>query len=568
MPNTILSKLIGGPIRQAVRRKRDSFLASTRDCARQQRTVLTRLLRLNADTKFAQDHGLGLKLSPDEFRSRVPVSDYDYHAPYIEAVKNGDHSALLGPTNKLLMFSLTSGTTSRSKFIPITSQFLSDYRRGWQFWGITAIDQYPELSRRSFFQLTGNHDTFRTASGTPCGNISGLVTAMQKPHVRALFSVPQVVSQIRDPDARRYVTMRMGLQDPNVGQILTANPATLVQLAEFANTHADRLLADIHNGTLCRAFPIEPAIFRSLRRHLKPRTRRARELARVIDADNGVLRPRSVWPHLQFLGVWTGGSASAYDPALNEWFGKLPRRDHGLHASEGRMTIPLRSNTSSGVLDTASHFFEFIPVAEEDAANPTVLLAHELAEGEDYFILLTTSSGLYRYHIRDVVRCTGFYNKTPELSFLHKGAHISSVTGEKISESQVVEAVLASASELGVVLKAFTLTPTWGTPVRYSLFVAGTSSPSETTRLGHLTDQRLSELNEEYADKRGSSRLGEIECVELAWRVWNCFREHRVGLSGATLEQYKHPCLLPDPQFEGLFEQQSGIRPREMRASA
>lgn len=570
MANALLSRLIGGPIRQSIRRARDRFLDATCDCEGQQSEVLRGLLQLNAGTRFARDHGLAPTLSVEQFRHRVPVTDYAYHQPYIERVKAGDHTALLGRTNKLLMFSLTSGTTSASKFIPITQRFLEDYRRGWKFWGVTAVDQHPQLYRRSFFQLAGNHDQFRTDAGVPCGNISGLVTAMQKRHVRALYAVPAAISRIEDPDGRRYAMLRTGLQDENVGQIITANPATLLHLAKFANANADRLVADIHNGTLSRAFPVPTEIAVSLRQRLKAKPRRAKQLEKAIDAADGILRPGDVWPHLEYLGVWTGGSAGAFASPLADWYGNIPFRDHGLHASEGRMTIPLRANTSSGVLDIASHFFEFIPETQEDATHPTVLLPHELQVNENYFILLTTASGLYRYNIRDVVRCTGFCNGTPELAFQHKGSHISSITGEKISESQVIVAVREAASQLGLTLSAFTLTPHWTATARYRLFVSADDVPAELLhRVAAGTDLRLQTGNTEYADKRGSSRLAPIDCIAISSENWETFRLNRIQAAGTTPEQYKHPCLLPDPQFTGLFEKLAEIQSKPaLRTSA
>ena len=69
--------------------------------------------------------------------------------------------------------------------------------------------------------------------------------------------------------------------------------------------------------------------------------------------------------------------------------------------------------------------------------NPTVLAAHELQEGRTYYILMTTAYGLYRYNIFDVVRCTGYFNQTPLVEFLSKGALFSNLTGEKISEHHV-----------------------------------------------------------------------------------------------------------------------------------
>src|SRR5206468_6711794 len=123
------------------------------------------------------------------------------------------------------------------------------------------------------------------------------------------------------------------------------------------------------------------------------------------------------------------------------YYGNTPTRDIGLIASEGRMTIPMADGTPSGVLDVTSHVFEFIPEEEGESPNPTVLSAHELQEGRTYYVLMTTAYGLYRYNIFDVVRCTGFFNKTPLVEFLSKGAHFANITGEEVSEYHVTTAM-------------------------------------------------------------------------------------------------------------------------------
>ena len=106
-------------------------------------------------------------------------------------------------------------------------------------------------------------------------------------------------------------------------------------------------------------------------------------------------------------------------------------RDVGLIASEGRMTIPMADGTPSGVLDVTSHVFEFIPEEEGDSPNPTVLAAHELQEGRTYYVLMMTAFGLYRCNIFDVVRCTGFHNRTPLVEFLSKGCLLRQHHGRK-----------------------------------------------------------------------------------------------------------------------------------------
>src|SRR5205085_10402305 len=121
----------------------------------------------------------------------------------------------------------------------------------------------------------------------------------------------------------------------------------------------------------------------------------------------------------------------------------------------------MSDDTPSGVLDVTSHYFEFIPEDEIDRPQPTVLAAHELEEGRTYFILPTTAFGLYRYNIYDVVRCTGFHNRSPLVEFLSKCAYFSNLTGEKLSEYHVAGAMTEVLRELELTLTAYSVAPCW-----------------------------------------------------------------------------------------------------------
>ena len=212
------------------------------------------------------------------------------------------------------------------------------------------------------------------------------------------------------------------------------------------------------------------------------------------------------------------------------------------------MTIPIQDMCPEGILEIGTHFFEFVPEAEYGCPHPTVLEAHELEEGENYYILLTTSSGFYRYDICDVVQCTGFYRSTPLLRFLHKGSHISSVTGEKLAESQAVEAVTAALDEIELRVKQFTLAPVWGEPPGYRLLIEEGDAPSGGTlaRLEKAVDERLQEANCEYREKRVTGRLAPVQVTLLRSGAWEALFRRRTQRAGGSVEQYKHPCLLPD----------------------
>jgi hypothetical protein len=548
--HSMLHYLAGTGIRIGMRRQARRFLAQLDDPRAVQQKVLHDLLALNADSDFARKHALHEIRTVDEFQRRLPIADYDVFHPHIERLKRGQTGALLGCRNRLLMFALTSGTTAASKFLPITRRFFDDYRRGWKVWSVRAYDDHSLLYRLNIVQLSSDHDQFRTEGGHPCGNISGLVSAMQLRFVKGLYSVPGIVAKICCPDARYYTAMRLALADPWVGLVMTANPSTLIHLAKLADAHREEIICDVADGTLSPHVEVDPHVRQSLRGRLRPDPRRARALEAAVES-TGRLSPRDCWPALKLLAVWTGGSAGAYLPGMRTWYGDVPIRDHGLSASEGRMTIPMADNRPDGVLDVGTHFFEFVPEAEHGSSDPPVLQAHELEEGRSYYILLTTSAGLYRYDIHDVVRCTGFCGRTPLLEFLHKGSQVSSVTGEKISESQVVAAVGGALSALDLCLSNYTVAPVWGDPPGYRLLVEAMELPSPETgeRLATQADAALQLQNVEYGEKRRTGRLAPLELTEIRSGSWARLARQRQVTLGSSLEQYKHPCLIPDLAF-------------------
>ncbi len=216
------------------------------------------------------------------------------------------------------------------------------------------------------------------------------------------------------------------------------------------------------------------------------------------------------------------------------------------------MTIPVADGTAAGILDVTTHFFEFIPESEYGRPGSRPCSRRTSSRrGRTTTSCSTTSSGLYRYNICDVVRCTGFYHSTPMVEFLHKGAHIANLTGEKISESQVVAAVRGASDEMRLCLSHFTVSPVWGNPPKYHLHIeqADIPAPHLGDSLALQVDNQLKSINCEYRDKRASGRLAPIELVPLPDGTWSGFAQRRRQKSGGSLEQYKHPCLVPDLEF-------------------
>src|SRR5437868_5875698 len=146
-----------------VRRRLNAFERATHHPRAVQEALLQRILRTAADTAFGRDHHFAASGVAD-FRKNVPVAGYEYVEPYIRRVVAGEWQALL-PSPKIHMFAMTSGTTAARKLIPVNDQYLADYRRGWNLWGLKTYRDHPEVRLRPIVQLSGDWQETFTPGG-------------------------------------------------------------------------------------------------------------------------------------------------------------------------------------------------------------------------------------------------------------------------------------------------------------------------------------------------------------------------------------------------------------------
>jgi GH3 auxin-responsive promoter len=553
----ILTRMLGAPVAWRARRLAQSFLDQTAHAGLVQRELLLARVARHASSQFGRDHHFSEIRSVADFRKRVPIAGYDRHEPYIDRVRRGETSALFGPGTDVLMFAMTSGTTNRPKTIPVTRESLDNYREGWTIWGILAFDAHPPMLEdglRPILQIASDWRESLTPAGIPCGAITGLTAHMQSRFVRTKYCMPPLASRIKDIESKYYVALRFSIYR-DLGTVIAANPSTILAMARLGDREKLTLIRDIHDGTIDQRWQIPDELRSQLRRKIRKRRKSlALTLERTVN-ETGRLLPQNYWPNLQFLSNWMGGTMRAYLRGYPEFFGATPVRDVGLIASEGRMTIPVEDGTPAGILDIRHHYFEFIPEEQAEREEPESVEATELIEGRNYFIVLTTAGGLYRYNISDLVRCLGYHGQAPLIEFLNKGAHYSSLTGEKLSEHQVIAALDSAQKAVGLRLKSFLLLPTWGEPPYYSLLVEDDDLPEDmiATRLGDAAERSLRTQNVEYESKRDTLRLGPVRIVRIPSGSWSEFQKRRLARSGGTVEQYKQPHLVPDLELIDSF---------------
>jgi hypothetical protein len=510
---------------------------------------LLRMIRANEQTAFGKLHNFEKISSIADFRRHVPPSRYEDFQPYVEALFNGQKAQLT--REEPFMFATTSGTTAKPKFIPITESHLKDYTHAFQIHNYHLIRDFSDAAAGKFLILTSNDEEGRAPCGLPYGAVSGLLNKRQSPVIRRHFAIPYEICKIKDIDAKYYLTLRTALAQ-SVTAILACNPSSLLLLSAQLKEHALDLVADIFDGTVKSIYAPPRHCARAFADAFVADRERARQLEKILSQD-GSLSPKTVWPRLAVLSCWKGGPMAFYLEKLPEHYGAISVRDFGYMASEGRGSIPLSDQGAGGPLAITSHFFEFVEENEIDKAHPQFLTADELTANQRYYIYFTTAAGLYRYNINDLVEVVGFEGNTPIIAFVRKGLGVSSITGEKLTEEQVLTAITQVVRQLNLVaISHFTAEVELGMPPHYVCFVELNAAVPQSVQdeFIRLFDHSLRMQNPEYEDKRSTKRLGMPSLAILPQGTYTRLRQQRVA-QGAPEAQVKIPLLSTAQNFSG-----------------
>ncbi len=189
-------------------------------------------------------------------------------------------------------------------------------------------------------------------------------------------------------------------------------------------------------------------------------------------------------------------------------------------------------------------FFEFIPFNEQNISasgevvvNPKTLMIHEVEEGVDYIILLSTCAGSWRYVIGDVIRFVDKANA--EIIITGRTKHFISLCGEHLSVDNMNQAIKLVSEELNITIKEFAVA---GIP-HQNLFAhqwyIGTDDAVDIAVLTGLLDEKLNVLNDDYRVER-TSALKEIFVHVLPTTVFYEWLKYR-GKEGG---QNKFPRVL------------------------
>jgi hypothetical protein len=513
------------------------FVAATRDTRTTQEQLLREILRYAGDTAFGREHRFDSISTPELYRAAVPVRDYEGLFPYVERHMNGEAGVLF--PGKPLMYNQTSGTTAKAKLLPVSPYaFERTIKNRGKLWLYGLMRDFPGVYAGKDFTLVSPDVEGHTPDGTPYGSLSGLVYQNIPEFIKLVHTIPYSAMTIADHRAKVYTLLRCALgQDVTI--ILTGNPSTVLNFVSRADQSKAALIRDIHDGTLDSQLELEPAIRAEVESMLAPDPRRAAELERIAGASER-FSPALYWPNLRLVHTWTNGNCRLLVPKLREWFKpETPILDFGYIASEITATDLIDKETGGSILQIQNGYYEFTHVDDGDSPDRRFLRADELEVGQRYFIYVTTLSGLYRYDMNDVLEVVGRFNTTPIVRFLYKGKGITSITGEKLSEAQLIEAMSIASRETGVGYEFF-MGFADAEKLRYSLYVefATDTGPACRQNFQGAIDEALAAVNVEYRAKRKSERLAPLKVVPLGSNAFERYRALRLA-EGAHDGQFK-----------------------------
>lgn len=533
----MLKQLIGSVLQARRQRGYQAFAARCRDVRSAQDALLRKLVARNGKTALAKRLGASTVQGLDDLR-KLPVTDYDFIQPELQAALAGRPDQLVSGAPKF--FGMTSGTTSRAKYIPIDEAYRAEFQSTVQHFLYGIVRDHPKALSQKVLYLVGPAALEITQGGATAGSISGHNLRRLPALIRGLYAVPADAFEVPDADQQAYVVARFALA-AELSAAFAVTTAPLAIVGATIERHHDALLRDIHDGTLT-----VPGIASHLQSQLVADLRPNRERARVLAARVAGKRPipKHFFPDLQLLSCWHHASAGTHYAALRDLFGDVPLRPGIYSATEGWMNVPLEdANTHrppSGVLASDAVVLEF------SNASGTYF-AHDLPAPGRYEILITSGAGLWRYRIGDEVEVTGFFEgaaaglgRAPMFHFTQKVGSVLSLAHDMTTEAHIRSAMGSTFPNA----RRWVFGPSPAATDRYRLVLEDVDLGEinrATERPAQALDNALRAANLGYNADRGD---GLLQPIEVVTRASSTFDQWEASRRTAALSQAKPTVLV------------------------
>ncbi|AZA81686.1 hypothetical protein C1637_03675 [Chryseobacterium lactis] len=470
-----------------------------KNAEKNQEDLLLSLVSTAQKTLFGREHDFENIHSVKEFQQRVPVADYEDLKPYIERVKKGQANILWTDTPEY--FAKTSGTTSGSKYIPISKEGMPFQIAGAQsalFHYISKNNNADFVNGKMIF-LQGSPE-LEEVFGIKTGRLSGIVA----------HHIPNYLQKNRLPS-----------WETNVMEDWEAKVDKIIEETEHENM------------TLISGIP--PWLIMYFEKLSERHGKKIKQL----------------FPNLQLI-VTGGVNYEPYRDKMEDLLGGNVDIIQTFPASEGFFAFQ-DDYTKEGLLLLTNHgiFYEFIPLEEYGKPDARRLTLKDIELNKDYALILTTNSGLWAYSIGDVVR---FIDKAPfRVLVSGRTKHFTSAFGEHVIAFEIEEAMKATLEKYPAQIAEFHLAPQVnpeeGLPY-HEWLIEFEKDPEELALFRNELDQQLRARNTYYDDLISGNILQKLHITKLKKNAFHEYAKSQGKLGG----QNKTPRLANDRNVADLLE--------------
>ncbi|MCS3867817.1 hypothetical protein J3D55_000733 [Chryseobacterium ginsenosidimutans] len=470
-----------------------------KNAEKNQEDLLLSLTETAKKTLFGREHDFENIQSTKDFQERVQIADYEDLKPYIERVKKGQANILWTGTPEY--FAKTSGTTSGSKYIPISKEGMPFQIKGAQsaLFHYIAKKNNADFVKGKMIFLQGSPE-LEEVFGIKTGRLSGIVA----------HHIPKYLQKNRLPSLE-------------------------TNMMEDWEAKVDKIVEETEKENMTLISGIPPWLIMYFEKLIEKNGKKIKQL----------------FPNLQLI-VTGGVNYEPYRDKMEELLGGEVDIVQTFPASEGFFAFQ-DDYTKEGLLLLTNHgiFYEFVPLEEYGKPEARRLTLKEVELNKDYALILTTNSGLWAYSIGDVVR---FIDKKPHRILVSgRTKHFTSAFGEHVIAFEVEEAMKATLEKHPAQITEFHLAPqvnpNKGLPY-HEWFIEFEKEPEHLDLFKNELDDQLRKRNTYYDDLISGNILQKLHIANLKKNAFQEYAKSQGKLGG----QNKTPRLGNDRKVADLLE--------------
>ena len=450
-------------------------------------------LNLNlSKTVYGQDHHITKRESIISFQKKIPINNYERLRPYVEKVADGKRDVLWVGLPKY--FAKTSGTTSGSKYIPLTKEMLKNQIRSTK----EALLLYAHQTKN--FDIINGKMMFIQGSPVvkkykkiPCGRLSGIVANY----------VPRFLQRNR-------------------------LPSMAVNSIEDWESKINNIILETKNSDLRLIGGIPPWVIMYFEKLL---------------LNCGVNNIKEIFPNLG-LYVYGGVNFRPYKNTFEKLVGNIDFLEL-YPASEGFIAYQNDVNKNDMLLLT-NHgiFYEFIETSDYlSNKKPKRIWLKDVKINTDYVIILNTCAGLWGYNIGDTIKFTSI--DPYKIVITGRVQHYISAFGEHVINSEVEGALEKTTNVLGGEIVGFTVCPSINddkTSQGHDWFIEFNKEPEDMGAFSRLLDENMVSQNIYYKDLVQNKIIRPLKIIKIKKGGFNKYMSSIGKLGG----QNKCPQLAND----------------------